>query len=76
MYFETAVAPKLRGVLRTEGLGRLARHRRAANLASSFHTKSVAEVTVKATPTRWGGQPSVFLPTRELLTIYSGFVSL
>ena len=27
-------------------------------------------------PTKWEGEPPVYLPTRELLTIYPGFVSL
>ena len=29
-----------------------------------------------ALSTKWEGEPPVFMPTRELLTIYPGFVSL
>jgi predicted ATPase len=89
-YLETAVARKMRGVFRPEGLGRLARRQRGVNrceivadshgrgmrFAFSFHTKSTTEVTMEAAPAKWEGQPPVFLPTRELLTIYPGFVSL
>src|SRR5207249_4414241 len=42
----------------------------------SFNTSSKTEVTIDQLPTRWEGKPPVFLPTRELLTIYPGFVSL
>jgi len=89
-YLETAIAKKLRAVFRPEGLGRPARrqrgvnrceivaefHRKALNIVFSFHTKSTTEVTVETTPSKWEGQSPVFLPTRELLTIYPGFVSL
>jgi predicted ATPase len=90
VYLESAIAKKLRGVFRPEGLGRLARrqrgvtrceigvefHRKSCNTTFSFHTKSTTEVQIESAPTKWEGQPPVFLPTRELLTIYPGFVSL
>ena len=83
-------ANKLWGVFRPEGIGRLARRQRGGNrceiaveyqqhgnhLAFSFHTQSTKEVLVKTTPSKWVSQPPVFLPTRELLTIYPGFVPL
>lgn len=89
-YLETALANKLRGVFRPDRIGRLARRQlgvnrceiaiefqeRANNLLFSFHTKSATEVTVKTTPSKWVGLPPVFLPTRELLTIYPKFVAL
>lgn len=89
-YLESALANKLRGVFRPEGLGRLARRQRGVNrceitaefqrrvgrLTLSFHTKSTTEVSVEELPQKWEGQPPVYLPTRELLTIYPGFVSL
>ena len=34
------------------------------------------EVAIDQVITSWEGEPPVFLPTRELLTIYPGFVSL
>jgi energy-coupling factor transporter ATP-binding protein EcfA2 len=89
-YLETAIAKKLRGVFRPDALGRLARrqagrsrcevqasfHARSLRLGFSFNTSSKTEVSVGPCPTTWDGQPPVFLPTRELLTIYPGFVSL
>ncbi|WP_435020600.1 AAA family ATPase [Tundrisphaera sp. TA3] len=89
-YLEKAIASKLRGVFRPDRLGRLARRQAgvsrceveakfrqvAHDLAFSFTTKNASEVSLDRTPARWSGQPPVFLPTRELLTIYPGFVSL
>ncbi len=45
-------------------------------MAFSFNTASTSEVTVETCPSKWEGLPPVYLPTRELLTIYPGFVSL
>jgi AAA domain, putative AbiEii toxin, Type IV TA system/AAA domain len=89
-YLETAIAKKLRGVFRPDVLGRLARRQAGRNrcevearfakkqmrMAFSFNTASKSEVTVDTCPSRWEGQPPVYLPTRELLTIYPGFVPL
>lgn len=89
-YLETAIAKKLRGVFRPDELGRLARRQSGRNrcevetrfakkslrMAYSFNTASKSEVTVDHLPTKWEGEPPVYLPTRELLTIYPGFVSL
>ena len=88
-YLETAVANKLRGVLRPEELGRLARRQRGVNrceitarftdddrIAFSFNTRSTANVTIETTPKQWREQPSVYLPTRELLSIYPNFVAI
>ena len=41
-----------------------------------FNTASKTEVSVEHCPSKWEGQPPVYVPTRELLTIYPGFVSL
>jgi hypothetical protein len=41
-----------------------------------FHTNSKTEVTIVSLPGQWADHPPVFLPTRELLSIYPGFVSL
>lgn len=89
-YLETAIAKKLRGVFRPDALGRLARRQAGRNrceilawfqpkslrLGFSFNTASKTEVNVDPTLAKWEGQPPVYLPTRELLTIYPGFVSL
>lgn len=89
-YLKGAIARKLLGVFRPDELGRLARRgvgvRRceivlhgdepALDLELGFNTKSKAEVSLSKVPTAWLSQPPVFLPTRELLTIYPGFVSL
>lgn len=89
-YLETAIARKLRGVFRPDELGRLAHRQRGisrcevdagfkkgkASLRFSFNSRSKTEVTVAATPGEWVGVAPVFLPTRELLSIYPGFVSL
>jgi hypothetical protein len=42
----------------------------------SFNTASKMEVSVVPCPSKWEGKPPVYLPTRELLSIYPGFVSL
>jgi len=87
---QPAMAQKLVDVFRTESLGRLARRKqgrsrcearvefteRRCNLGFSFATQSRSEVVVEEAPSEWLGKAPVFLPTRELLTIYPGFVSL
>ncbi len=89
-YLETTIAKKLRGVFRPDAVGRLARRQagrsrcevevrfkvKSLRLGFSFNTSSKTEVSVDVCPTQWEGEPPVFLPTRELLTIYPGFVSL
>jgi energy-coupling factor transporter ATP-binding protein EcfA2 len=89
-YLETAIAKKLRGVFRPDALGRLARrqagrsrceiearfHARSLRLGFSFNTASKTEVNIDTLPTKWEGEPPVYIPTRELLTIFPGFVSL
>ncbi|MFN9893924.1 MAG: AAA family ATPase [Acidobacteriota bacterium] len=85
-----ALAQKLVGVFRPDELGRLvtrARGRRKSELSFhfnnealdfsfSFSTLARSEVTLKHTPTEVIDKRPVYLPTRELLTIYPGFVSL
>lgn len=89
-HLQTAVAAKLRGVFKPDELGRLAR-RQAGRASStvvchfnekkfdigfSLNTSSKSEVKIDHTPSAWIKNTSVYLPTRELLTIYPGFVSL
>jgi energy-coupling factor transporter ATP-binding protein EcfA2 len=87
---QTSVADKLVAVLRPESLGRLARRRQGRerntlgfrfddpqlDITFSFSTSSKSEVNISRMPTAWVEQPPVFLPTRELLTIYPGFISI
>ncbi|NCC35085.1 MAG: ATP-binding protein, partial [Chloroflexia bacterium] len=89
-FLETALADKLRTTFRPDDLGRLARRtwghstcdvsyefdQADLNLAFRFSTSSKSKVTVTTLPTVWVDKLPVFLPTRELLTIYPGFVSL
>ena len=87
---QTRLAEKLVNVFRPESLGRLVHRRQGRSrcevkikfseskspLAFSFAATSRSEVTVDANPSAWRGRAPVYLPTRELLTIYPGFVSL
>lgn len=89
-YLQTAVASKLRDVFKPDELGRLARrqagrnrseveghfHENQFDLGFSFNTSSKSEVTIDQTPLAWVQEVPIYLPTRELLTIYPGFVSL
>jgi energy-coupling factor transporter ATP-binding protein EcfA2 len=86
----TAIASKLVGVFRPESLGRLTNRRRGRTRSEvsvnfegitapmSFSFASTARTEVKAieVPERWIEDTPVFLPTRELLSIYPGFVAL
>ena len=87
---QTRLADKLVGVFRPETLGRLARRRQgrercdvavyysesSAAVDFGFATNSKSEVQVTQVPTQWLGIAAVYLPTRELLTIYPGFISV
>jgi energy-coupling factor transporter ATP-binding protein EcfA2 len=91
-HLQSAVAGKLTAVFKPDNLGRLARRNRRGRqccevrcsfrppadnvLAFTFSTASSAEVAVDTTPRNWIEKLPVYLPTRELLTIYPGFVSL
>lgn len=89
-YLQTAVANKLRGVFKPDAIGRLARRQAGRNrsevechfhetkfdLGFTFNTSSKSEVVIDQTPAAWIGEVPIYLPTRELLTIFPGFVSL
>jgi hypothetical protein len=89
-YLQSAVARKMNGVFKPDELGRLARRQigrnrcevsvnfedASLNIYFSFNTTSKTEVTIDKVPKAWEKQTPIFLPTRELLTIYPGFVSL
>jgi predicted ATPase len=86
----TALAEKLQAVFRPDGLWRLVRRTRGRskcrlvytfdtsklNMEFTFSTVAKNEVTVETAPSAKVEKLPVFLPTRELLTIYPGFVSL
>jgi energy-coupling factor transporter ATP-binding protein EcfA2 len=86
---QSALAEKLQAVFRPDGLGRLVRRQRGhgkcrlnyifdvskLNLEFSFST-AAKTVTLEVSPTARIEKLPVFLPTRELLTIFPGFVSL
>ncbi len=85
-----SIAEKLQGVFKPDYLGRLSKQKKGnsrtgvtlkgikdkINLSYSFSSSSKKEVEIDNLPEqRINGSP-VFLPTRELLTIYPGFVPL
>ena len=77
-------------MFKPDELGRLARRQAGRNrsevecyfdknqfdLGFSFNTSSKSEVTIDQIPSAWISEVPVYLPTRELLTISPGFVSL
>lgn len=87
---QPALADKLQAVFRPDGLWRLVTRQvgrskcrlsysfdsNKLDLAFTFSTVAKTEVKVEIAPTARVGKLPVFLPTRELLTIYPGFVSL
>ena len=91
-FLQTRVAEKIVNVFRPDEsrLGRLARRRQGRNrcevkvnfqqrgtsIGFNFASQNKSEVVIDHLPSRWVGRRPVFLPTRELLTIYPGFVSL
>ncbi len=89
-YLETTIANRLKGVFMPDSLGRLAMrmrgHARAEvemtirksskiNLSYNFSTKAASAVTVVEAPQESLSLQSVFIPTREMLSIYPGFTS-
>ena len=88
-YLQAALAEKLQGVFRPDGLNRLVRRKVGRgkcvltygfedpnlDLSFKFSTVSRSNLIVETMPTVRVKKLPVFLPTRELLTIYPGFVS-
>ena len=85
----TRLAEKMRNVFQPESLGHLTRRpggRRSAvdlefidsamSVGFEFTSRSRSEVSVVRGAKAWCDRMPVFLPARELLTIYPGFVSL
>lgn len=88
---QTRIAEKISSVFRPEDrLGRLVHRQRGRNssevkmsfrepktsLAFRFSSLAKSETIVDRIPAKWQDKPPVFLPTRELLTLYPGFVPL
>lgn len=81
-------AQKLIGTFRPEQLGRLTSRKPGRSRAEidaefvngnarfSFASNSRKEVVVEQLPSEWLTDTPVFLPTREIMSIYPGFVSL
>lgn len=84
------LAEKLVKVFRPDALGRLAKRKRgntrcivalgfrdeALNISFALSTGSKSEVVVDRLPTTWSDSAPAYLPTRELLTIFPGFISV
>lgn len=89
-YLQEALATKFRRVFMPDELGRLATRQRGRNRCEidclfadshlntsfSFATQSKSEVNVEKLPKKWLSKLPVFLPTRELMSIYPNFVSI
>ena len=90
-FLQTRLAEKLVNVFRPEDrLGRLAHRHKGrsrcevdlrfsepeASVAFNFASQNKSEVVIDRSPSAWCETAPVFLPTRELLTVYPGFVSL
>ena len=87
---QSILGSKFLSVFRPDSLGGLVRRQRGSgkcslrfafddpshNLAFAFSTLAPSDATLHQPPTRRIDKLPVFLPTRELLTIYPGFVSL
>jgi len=86
--FSAAIGEKFLGVFRPDSLGRLVRRGRGRNkckisykfdqpeLNIAFTISTLAKVKVDGLPDARVSKRPVYLPTRELLTIAPGFVSL
>jgi len=89
-HYEREIARKLVAVFKPDSLGRLTRRNRPGRASSkigcqlvggnqieyTFSTNSKSEVSMNCLPNAQLEKRPVYLPTRELLTIYPGFVSL
>lgn len=90
-WLESELAKALSEVFRPEDfkVGRLVRRQQGRATASvraefegagalefSFSTNHGTTVKVEEAPTAWLPRPPIYLPTRELLSVYPGFVSL
>jgi len=88
--FQKMVARKLMALFRPDALGRLVHraqgtkkcyiairfHRRAYDFDFEFSTRSKTDVAITKMPERFLDASSIFIPTREMLSIYPGFTAL
>lgn len=89
-WLQSRLADKLVNVFRPETLGRLARRKQgrercdiqieffqpALNIAFAFSTNSKSEVSIGTLPEKWLDAAPLYLPSRELLTIFPNFISV
>lgn len=89
-YLQKAYAEKLLGVFKPDALGRLASRKQGRSrceitakfeqsdydVAVSFATNAQSDVQIESLPKAWSDKRALFLPTRELLTVFPGFVAL
>lgn len=89
-HLQKAYADKLMGVFKPDALGRLASRKQGRarceialsfvdntlNTKISFATNAQSDVQVEQLPEKWHEIRALFIPTRELMTIYPGFVAL
>jgi energy-coupling factor transporter ATP-binding protein EcfA2 len=87
---QPTLGEKLVNVFRPESLGRLASRQRGhtrcdvtmkfenkkLDLSFGFATRSKGDVQLEAIPKEWSDIAPAYLPTRELLTIYPGFIPI
>lgn len=87
---QTHLGEKLLNVFRAESIGRLASRNQGRtrcdvavkfrdgklDLSFGFASQAKAEVQIAKAPRGWSDTAPAYLPTRELLTIYPGFVSM
>jgi len=89
-FLQKALADKLIAVFRPDSLGRLASRRQGrsrchlaahfddsrCDLALSFASNAENQVAIEQVPGAWLDKLPVYLPTRELLSLYPGFISM
>ena len=89
-YLQKAYADKLLGVFKPDTLGRLASRKQGRSRCEltlcfedntfdssvNFATNAQSEVQIERLPEQWNTTKALFIPTRELMTIYPGFVAL
>lgn len=89
-FLQKAYADKLLGVFKPDSLGRLASRKQGRarceiglyfdekdlDTSINFATNAQSDVQIEKGPSRWLDKRALFIPTRELMTIYPGFVAL
>lgn len=87
---QKAYANKLLGTFKPDALGRLVQRKQGRsrceiachfadyqlNATINFATNAKNEVQIKALPEIWEANTPLYIPTRELMTLYPGFVAL